>query len=53
MVQTSKDGDKNVISGNVLRNGLKSLDVVLRAFYKVNDKKKWLKDSTKIDAYDT
>lgn len=44
--------DMNVISGNVLRNGLKSLDVVLRAFYKVNDKKKWLKDSTKIDAYD-
>ena len=49
---TTLVNDKNVISGNVLRNGLKSLDVVLRAFYKVNDKKKWLKDSTKIDAYD-
>ena len=47
-----RSNDKNVISGNVLRNGLKSLDVALRAFYKVNDKKKWLKDSTKIDAYD-
>lgn len=49
---TTLVNDKNVISGNVLRNGLKSLDVVLRAFYKVNDKKKWLKDSTKIDTYD-
>lgn len=49
---TTLVNDKNVISGNVLRNGLKSLDVVLRAFYKVNDKKEWLKDSTKIDAYD-
>ena len=49
---TTLVNDKNVISGNVLRNGLKSLDVALRAFYKVNDKKKWLKDSTKIDAYD-
>ena len=44
--------DHKVISGRILRNGLKSFDVVLRAFYEINDNKKWNKDAIKIDNFD-
>lgn len=44
--------DHKVISGRILRNGLKSFDVVLRAFYNINDNKKWNKDAIKIDNFD-